>query len=156
MAKKEFKGKLERFEGVGTWIYVDIPFDVEKAFGGGGQVKVQGTVNGAAFRSSLMPHGDGTHFLVINKSIRDAAKIKVGDSVKVVVEPDASPRLVEVPSDFAAALTKNKAAKEAWEKLPPSHQKEYLGYFLEAKKAETRACRIDKTIAALAEKSAPK
>jgi hypothetical protein len=156
MAKKEFKGKLERFEGVGTWIYVDIPFDVEKAFGAKGQVKVTGTVNRASFRSSLMPHGDGTHFLVINKSVRDAAKVKIGDMVKVVLEPDAAPRLVEIPPDLAAALTKNKAAREAWDRSPYSHQKEYLGHILEAKKEETRLRRIEKTISLLAGKAAGK
>jgi hypothetical protein len=152
MAKKEFKGKLDRFEGVGTWIYVDIPFDVEKTFGAGGQVKVKGTVNGTAFRSSLMPHGDGTHFLVVNKGLRDSIKVKIGDTVRVSVEPDAAPRVAAVPSDLAAALAANKAAQEAWTKSPYSHQKEYLDYIVEAKKEETRARRIEKTIAMLSEK----
>jgi hypothetical protein len=156
MAKKEFKGKIERFEGVGTWIYVDIPFDVERAFGPSGQVKVKGTVNGSPFRSSLMPRGDGTHFLVVNKSARNAAKAEVGDTVKVVVEPDAAPRVIEVPPDFARALAKNKAAKEAWERNSYSRQKEYLRYITEAKKEETRARRIDKTIALLLEKTKSK
>jgi hypothetical protein len=88
MPKKEFTAKLDRFEGVGTWIYVDIPFDVGKAFGKTGQVKVKGTVNGKAFRSSLMPHGDGTHFLVVNKTIRDAVHAHVGDKVRIVLEAD--------------------------------------------------------------------
>ncbi|MBM3310918.1 MAG: DUF1905 domain-containing protein [Candidatus Aminicenantes bacterium] len=156
MAKKDFKGKLERLEGVGTWIFVDVPFDVERAFGARGQVKVQGTVNGAPFRSSLMPRGDGTHFLVVNKSVRDAAKAKVGDAVRVALEPDAASRVVEVPPDFAKALDKSKAAKDAWDKHPPSHQKEYLGYITEAKKEETRTRRIAKTVEFLAAKRPPK
>jgi len=150
MAKKEFKGKVERVEGVGTWIYVDIPFDVERAFGARGQVKVKGTVNGSPFRSSLMPRGDGTHFLVVNKSVRDAAKAAVGASVRVAVEPDTAPRVLELPPDFARALAKNKAARSAWDLFSASHQKEYVGHITEAKKEETRARRIETTIVALA------
>ncbi|WP_418219637.1 DUF1905 domain-containing protein [Candidatus Formimonas warabiya] len=35
-----------------------------------------------------MPNGDGTYFLVVNKSIRDAAGVSSGDSVHVVMEQD--------------------------------------------------------------------
>ena len=122
MAKREFRAKLARFEGIGTWTYVKIPFDVEKHFGKGGQVKVKGTVNGADFRSSLMPDGDGQHFLVVPKSIRDRAKVKVGDRVTVVVESDAGPRFIEAPPDLAKALGKNKTAKAVWDEFAYSHK----------------------------------
>ncbi len=123
MPKKEFTSKLERFEGSGTWTYADIPFDVEKAFGKKGQVKVKGTVNGVGFLSSLMPHGDGTHFLVVNRPTRDAAKIKEGAKVRIVLEADSEPRVIQAPPDLERALAKNKSAAASWEKLAPSHKK---------------------------------
>jgi hypothetical protein len=92
MGGKSFSAVLVRLEGVGTCTYLKIPFDVEKAFGKGGPAKVKGTVDGIPFRSSLLPNGDGNHFMVVPKPVRDKAKVKVGDRVKVVVEPDTAPR----------------------------------------------------------------
>ena len=151
MAKREFRAKLSRFEGVGTWMFVKVPFDAEKLFGRGGQIRVKGAVNGAAFRSSLMPDGDGQYFLVVNKSIRDKAKVKVGDRLTVVVEPDSGPRLIEAPPDLAKALGKNKAAKTAWDEFAYSHKKAYVDWLVSAKQAETRDRRIEKAVARIAD-----
>ena len=152
MGRKEFKAKLDRFEGVGTWTYVEIPFDVEKAFGRGGQLRIKAKINGVPFRSSLMPNGDGSHFLVVNKSVRDKAKIKMGDRVAVVIEPDAAARVIEAPPDLAKALSRNKTAKSAWDAFAYSHKKAYVDWVTSAKRDETRKRRIDKAVAMMAEK----
>jgi hypothetical protein len=152
MAGKTFSGTLERMEGVGTWIFVEVPFDVEKAFGSAGQVKVKGTVNSAAFRSSLMPSGEGTHFLVVNKSLRDKARADVGDKVRVTVELDQAPRTIEAPPDLVRALAKNKAAQAAWEAFAYSHRKAYIDWIVEAKQDETRKRRIEKSVEKIAAK----
>ncbi|MBI5080119.1 MAG: YdeI/OmpD-associated family protein [Chloroflexi bacterium] len=60
--------------------------------------------------------------------------------------------MLEIPPDIKKALAKSKAVKAKFEMMPPSHQKEYLGYVLEAKKAETRVRRIEKMIAELEKK----
>ncbi len=44
-----------------------------------------------------------------------------------------------VPDDLAAALGADATAREAWERLPPSHKKQYLSWIGEAKRPETRA-----------------
>jgi hypothetical protein len=66
MARKTFKAKLEHSGVPGTWSTVTIPFNVEKMFGSRARVAVKGTVNGAPYRGSAMPRGDGSHFLVVN------------------------------------------------------------------------------------------
>jgi hypothetical protein len=152
MPKKEFKGRLERLEGAGTWIYVDIPFDVEKTFGANGQVKVKGTVNGVSFRSSIMPHGDGSYFLVVNKSSRIAAKTEVGGSVKVVIEEDGAPRTIEAPPDLKKAFAGHPTAKAVWDQGSFSQKKEYVDWITDAKKEETRMRRVAQTIEKLAGK----
>ncbi len=152
MEGKAFSAKLVRMEGVGTWTYCDVPFDVEKAFGKGGQVKVKGTVNGISCKSTLLPNGDGNHFLVVPKPVRDKAKIKAGDRVRVVLEYDAAARIVEAPPDLAKALARSKAAKQAWDDFAPSHRKAYVEWVVEARKVETRARRVEKAVAMMAEK----
>ncbi len=55
-----------------------------------------------------------------------------------------------IPPDLRRALSKSKQAKAAFDRLPPSHRREYLEYIDEAKRPETRARRIEKTVARLA------
>ena len=107
MAKFEFEVPLVRPEGVGTWTYLDIPLEITRELGARGQIKVIGSINGHPFRTSARPHGDGSHYIVVNRSIRDAIQVRQGDVVHVVMERDSAPRIVEVPEDFAEAMAAN-------------------------------------------------
>jgi uncharacterized protein YdeI (YjbR/CyaY-like superfamily) len=51
-----------------------------------------------------------------------------------------------VPPDVARALTRERPAKAAFEKLAYSHQKRYLDWIDVAKRPETRARRVEQTI----------
>jgi uncharacterized protein YdeI (YjbR/CyaY-like superfamily) len=53
---------------------------------------------------------------------------------------------VEVPKDFAAAL-RHAGARAAFDKLAFTHRKEHVRAIEEAKAAETRARRIEKSVA---------
>lgn len=58
---------------------------------------------------------------------------------------------IEVPQDFAAALHEAPDARKTFEGLPPSQQREYLEWIVEAKREETRAKRLSTAIEWLAE-----
>src|SRR6185295_15570652 len=128
----------------------------EKVFGTRARVPVRGTINGFAFRSSIFPTGDGRHYMVVNKEVRAGANVKGGDTVSVQMERDDAPRTITPPAELARALKANKAARAAWEKLSYTHQKEYASAVEEAKRPETRARRIEKTITELAAGKKPR
>lgn len=151
MAKRLFRAKLERPEGIGTWTYLTVPFDATREYGSQGQIKVKGTINRLVFRSTLLPHGDGKHFLVVKREIRDQLGVSAGDSVQVTIEQDSKPRNVTLPRDFKLALARNKRAKAKFDRIPNSHKKEYLEYIDESKKDATRKKRILLSVASLAE-----
>jgi hypothetical protein len=146
---KRFRAVLEK-DTDSSATAIAIPFDVEKAYGSRGRVPVRGTLNGFAFRSSVFPMGGGCHWLVVNRDMREGAKIKAGETISVMMERDDEPRVITPPKDFARALAANKTALAAWDKLSYTHRKEYAKAIEEAKKPETRARRIEKAIAALA------
>ncbi len=60
-----------------------------------------------------------------------------------------------IPIELKRALARSPRAKAAFAKFPPSHQREVIGYIVEAKKPETRERRAAKTVALL-EKGWPK
>lgn len=150
MNQISFTTTIMRPDGVGTWHYANIPPDIGREFGKQGRVPVKATLNGHNFTSSLMPNGDGGHFIVLSKEIRDKAGVHVGDAVELTVALDSAPRTVETPQDMAAALKKNPKAEEFYDQLAYSHKKEYVVWINDAKREETRQGRIIKAIEKLA------
>lgn len=147
----KFHSTLSRPEGTGTWTYTDVPAEVSAAFGTRGQVKVKGTIDGEPFRSTLMPGGDGGHFLVVNKAIRDKIGKAAGQQVLVELEPDDEPRALCIPDDFQSALAVSEAASANFSNLAYSHRKRHIGHIEEAKTPEARMRRIDKAVEMLAD-----
>ena len=58
----------------------------------------------------------------------------------------ANKRYLVVAENLAKALGKEKAAQAYFNSLYYSHQREYVNHITEAKREETRAKRIDRTI----------
>jgi uncharacterized protein YdeI (YjbR/CyaY-like superfamily) len=56
-----------------------------------------------------------------------------------------------VPADLAAALKKNKKARETFDGFSPSHRREYVDWITEAKTDETRQRRLTQAIEWMAE-----
>jgi hypothetical protein len=65
MTAPRFEGTLEPASGGGA--YVSLPAEVLAELGGG-RLRVRGTLNGVAFRSSTMPMGRGTACLGVHKA----------------------------------------------------------------------------------------
>jgi uncharacterized protein YdeI (YjbR/CyaY-like superfamily) len=58
----------------------------------------------------------------------------------------AHPEREELPEFIRAGLEVNPKAKAYFEKLPPSHQRQYLGWILDAKREETQQKRLAEAI----------
>ena len=91
----------------------------------------------------------GVAVLGVQKAIMAEAGVSVGDMLTVVVRNDKAPRQVEVPEDLAEALARNDAARAAFDGLSFSHRREYVEAINEAKRPETRARRVERTLQAL-------
>lgn len=120
--------------------------NVTEQLGTRARISIKGKINQTTFTGSLFPTGQGTHYMVINKKLREAAGLKSGDTVLLAIEVDTAPRRPVVPADLEKALANFPQAKRRFEILSPSHQKEYATYVDEAKKEETKKRRIAKVI----------
>ena len=66
--------------------------------------------------------------------------------------PVQKPKLnFEMPAEFAEALKNNPQAERTFNSIAPTHQKQYLGWIITAKRPETREKRIIEAIQLLAE-----
>ena len=141
--KQTFTATIQNAGGGGA--YVEIPFDVEEAFGSK-RPKVKALIEGIPYRTTLMRMGSECHMLGVLKDLRERIGKTFGDEITVTLEPDTEPRVVEIPKDLMKELKKDKEAKTFFDKLSYTHQKEYVRWVEEAKKEETRQNRILKTI----------
>lgn len=64
--------------------------------------------------------------------------------------PRQRPQLAQLP-EFAEALSGNRDALATWQRLAPSLQRNYIGWISSAKRAETRARRVQEALRLLAE-----
>jgi uncharacterized protein YdeI (YjbR/CyaY-like superfamily) len=88
----------------------------------------------------------------VSSAVRAAAGVAAGDMLDVEVVVDDTPREVTVPDDLAAALAGHPEARDFFAGLSYSHKHAYVSWIEQAKKPETRATRVAKTVEMLADK----
>jgi hypothetical protein len=94
-------------------------------------VRIHGQ-SATAWRTNMMPDGNGNFYLYLHGSMRKASGTKVGDRVRLEVEFDAAYRngpQHSMPKWFKQELDGNPQAKKNWTALIPSRKKEILRYF---------------------------
>ena len=144
--EQRFKAPLIGRGPNGAWVFLPVPFNVSEVFGSKARVAVRGTLDGASFRNSLLPNGDGTHSMPVNRQLMESANAAVGKTVDVVMVADTEPRTVCVPEDLEVALRSSRAAALAFDQLAYSYRKDYVDWIVGAKKTDTRERRIRKCI----------
>jgi Bacteriocin-protection, YdeI or OmpD-Associated/Domain of unknown function (DUF1905) len=127
---------------------IPIPDEVIEAIGASKRPPVTVTVNGHTYRTTAVRMG-GRFLVPLSAENRDAAGIAAGDDVTVDIAPDTASREVTLPEDLEAAMDDH--ARAAYDRLSYTHRKEWVRWVEEAKRPETRATRIQKTVAGLRE-----
>lgn len=118
-----------------------VPPDVVASLGTSKRPPVRVTIRGHTYRSSIALLG-GRFLLPVSAEQRASAGVQAGDDVDVDVELDTSPRQVEVPPDFAAALGEDPGARDFFETLSYSQQRWFVDGINSARAPETRQRRI--------------
>lgn len=118
---------------------------------------LNGTVNGMGYRGAVERIGDDLG-LVLGPAWRRGCGLAAGDRVQVVLAPEG-PQRGDLAPDFAAALTKSKAAAAFWDGLAQYYRRAYLTYIDATKRSpEKRVARVTEVVALLAsgQKARPK
>ena len=139
--RKRFRAKLtgdeSRKDATASFM---LPFDTREVWGKA-KVPVKVTINGYTWRSTVGNRG-GIQYIVVNAEARRRAGVKAGDFVNIMLEPDSEKREIEIPLPLKKALGAKLTQK--LNNLSFTHKKEFIVWYSEAKKEDTRARRLEK------------
>jgi hypothetical protein len=128
----------------------EVPASVVEALGSGKRPPVNVTINGYTYRNTIAPLG-GRFMIGVSADNRGPAGVIGGEEVEVDLQLDTAPRVVTVPPDLAAALDADLAARRTFDGLSYSNKSWHTLQVEGTKSPETRARRIEKSVAALRE-----
>jgi Bacteriocin-protection, YdeI or OmpD-Associated/Domain of unknown function (DUF1905) len=123
-----------------------VPDDVIARLGRGKRPAVLVTVNGHQYRSTVAVMG-GRYLIGLSAAVRTATGLKGGDPISVTLRVADTPREVEVPADFAAAMEQQEPARQFFDGLSNSLQRYHVDNINAAKAPETRQRRVEKSVA---------
>jgi len=84
-----FVAKVELFEREKGWYYVSVPTELSKPLeylADRGLIAVTAKVGNTSWSTSLLPMGDGTHFLALPAKVRSKEKLSPGVAVEISFE----------------------------------------------------------------------
>lgn len=129
---------------------IEVPPEVVASMGSSKKPAVKVTINGYTYRSTVATMS-GVFMVGISAENRAGAKVAGGDEIEVEMVLDTEPREVTIPPDFAEALAGDAEAKAFFEGLSYSNKRRLVIPIDDAKSAETRQRRIEKTVSQLHE-----
>ncbi|HYD34749.1 MAG TPA: DUF1905 domain-containing protein [Vitreimonas sp.] len=80
------KGEIELFPQKGGWFFVRVPkkyTELTKDVADRGLVAITATAGGSSWNTSLLPMGDGTHFIALPAKVRKKENLNLGDSLSM-------------------------------------------------------------------------
>jgi hypothetical protein len=146
--RMKFQTTVQRFGANNTGI--EVPEEVLVGLGRGRRVAVRATVNGYTYRTSVAPYM-GRILMPFSAEHREASGLAGGEAIEVEIVPDDAPREVDVPADMATALAGAPEAHAFFANLSYTNQRAYVLWIEGARKPETRAARVTRAVAMLAE-----
>jgi hypothetical protein len=152
-SKIRFKAKLFRpaeSENADSWTFLTLPKNASAKLPCRGMTAIEGTINGVSFQAMLQPDGQKSHWLKVDRKLREAAGTDTGEVVTLEIAPAAEEPEPAVPTDLRKALAATPKARALWSDITPIARRDWIQWITSAKQAETRARRIKNACSMLA------
>ena len=134
----EFTAILERFDSKLWGHHFKVPAAIAKAYIGKDR-RVVCTLNGSLeFQCALMPHGDGSFFINLNKEIRDKLGLKIGSALDVHLRKDESEFGLPMPEELQELLNQDEEGNRFFQALTPGKKRNLLYIVGSAKNQDSR------------------
>jgi hypothetical protein len=122
--------------------FVVLPRPVSEALPRRGRTSVDGTLDGHAFRATLEPDGQLSHWLPIGAELLEVAGATIGDLVAIAIEPVRQEPEPTLPADLAEALDASPEARAVWDATTTVARVDWIHWITSAKQDRTRRKRI--------------
>jgi hypothetical protein len=153
ISKIRFKAKLLRpakTANGSSWSFLILPRSASAKLPTRGMTTVAGAINGYPFRATLEPDGQKSHWLKVDRKMREAAGAEVGDVVPLEIMSVGKEPEPRVPADLRKALAAAPKARALWSEITTVARRDWIHWITSAKRLETRARRIDNACKMLA------
>src|ERR1019366_8231635 len=111
---------------VGSWTFLTLPKDASAKLPSRGMTTVEGTINGAPFRATLEPDGQRSHWLKVDRKMREAAGANTGDIVTLEIAPTINEPEPRMPSDLRKALAAAPKARATWSDITTLARRDWI------------------------------
>jgi hypothetical protein len=132
------------------WAFLVLPKAVSALLPRRGRTTVDGRIQGVAFRETLEPDGELSHWLRLDLALLQQAGVVIGETVTLEIEPVVSEPEPALPEDWLAALAAAPEARATWDKTTTLARVDWIHWIVSAKQARTRAQRLAKACDMLA------
>jgi Bacteriocin-protection, YdeI or OmpD-Associated/Domain of unknown function (DUF1905) len=150
-AMEPARPRADQREEAGSWTFLVLPKNASAKLPSRGMTAIEGTINGFPFQAVLEPDGQKSHWLKVNRKLREAAGADAGDIVTVEIAPAAKEPEPIVPTDLKKALAGAASkARGLWSDITPNARRDWIHWITSAKQEETRARRIKNACSMLA------
>ena len=134
-----------------SWTFLILPRNASAKLPSRGMTAVEGTINDCPFQAVLEPDGQKSHWLRVDRKLREAARADAGDVVALEIAPAAKDTEPEVPAELRKALAAAAPkARALWSDITPNARRDWIHWITSAKQEETRARRIKNACSMLA------
>ena len=150
-AMESARPRADQREKGNSWTFVTLPKNASAKLPSRGVTAIEGTINGVPFQAVLEPDGQKSHWLKVERKLREAAGADAGELVTLEIAPAAKEPEPEVPADLRKALaTAAPNARNLWSDITPNARRDWIHWITSAKQEETRARRIKNACSMLA------
>ncbi len=78
--------------------------------------RVRGEIEGFAFRTTLFPSPRRSgHYLLVNKKMQAAARVRMGEKARIWLEPDLEEREILLPEELKRELRADRGLRKWFE-----------------------------------------
>jgi uncharacterized protein YdeI (YjbR/CyaY-like superfamily) len=141
--QRRFRGVPERDGTRLNWTVVRVPFDPAQAWPRRIGLRVRGTINGFAFRTSLFHSRRLGYLLLVNKAMQRGAGAALGSVVQIMLEPDLEERAVATPPELERLLRQDRTLRKWHAQLRPSIRKWFAEWVAHSPSPAVRMERAD-------------
>jgi hypothetical protein len=124
---------------------IEVPAELIERLAAGKRPPVLAVVNGHQFRTTVGVMS-GKYLVGVNAALRQETGLRAGDAITVTLSVATEPRSVDVPADFAVAMTAAAGTRAFFDALSNSLQRYHIDNINAAKTEETRQRRVDKAV----------